>query len=93
MHNTVLLSDENSRLRTANQKQRQKRSKTISSISQGGILTVQEGQLRTQSIQNGENVGVEQSVHEPKTRAPSKCSLCSSLDHTARTCAQRYSNN
>ena len=93
MHNAVLLSDENSKLRTANQKQRQKRSKTISSISQGGILTVQEGQLRTQSIQNGENVGVEQSVHEPKTRAPSKCSLCSSLEHTARTCAQRYSNN
>ena len=93
MHNAVLLSDENSKLRIANQKQRQKRSKTISSISQGGILTVQEGQLRTQSIQNGENVGVEQSVHEPKTRAPSKCSLCSSLEHTARTCAQRYSNN
>ena len=93
MHNAVLLADENIKLRTANQKQRQKRSKTTSAISQGGILTVQEGLVRTQSVQNGGNMVGEQSVNEPKTRAPSKCSLCSSLEHTARTCAQRSSNN
>ena len=67
--------------------------KTVSSISQGGILTVQEGLIRTQSVGNIENGGGEQSVNKPKRRAPSKCSLCSSLEHTARIYVQRYSNN
>ncbi len=93
IHNAVLLADENSALRIANNRQTQKRTKTVSSISQGGILTVQEGLVRTQSVGNIENGGGEQPVNEPKRRAPSKCSLCSSLEHTARTCAQRYSNN
>jgi hypothetical protein len=93
MHNAILLADENTALRLANQKQRQKREKTVSSISQGGILTVQEGQTRTQSVRNVEGEGNRESVNEPKRRAPSRCSLCSSYEHTARTCAQRYSNN
>jgi hypothetical protein len=93
IHNATLLADENSALRIANNRQVQKRTKTVSSISQGGILTVQEGLVRTQSVGNVENGGGEQSINEPKRRAPSKCSLCSSLEHTARTCAQRYSNN
>ena len=93
IHNATLLADENTALRTANQRQRQKRSKPVSSISQGGILTIQEGQLRTQSIGNIKGGEVGQSATQSKTRAPSRCSLCSSLEHTARTCAQRYSNN
>ena len=87
IHNAALLIDENAALRTANQRQQRKRSKPVSSISQGGILTLQEGQLRTQSIGNIVGGGEEQSIAQPKTRAPSRCSLCSSLEHTARTCA------
>ena len=49
MHNAALLANENTALRTANQKQRQKQDRTITSISQGGILTVQEGQVCTQN--------------------------------------------
>ena len=56
-------------------------------------MTVREGQVRTQSIQNGGEGVMEQSISEPKRRAPSKCSLCSSYEHTARICAQRYSTN
>ena len=65
----------------------------MSSISQGGILTIQKGQLHTQSIQNSEG-GIEgQSINKPKYQASSKCSLCSLYKHTAHTCAQCYNNN
>ena len=90
MHNAVLLVDENTALHTANQKQHQKHSKPVSSILQGGILTIQDGQLHTQNS-GGEVVG--QSINKPKPQASSKRSLCSSYEHTACTCAQRYSNN
>ena len=80
-------------LRTANQKQRQKRSKPALSISQRGIMTVREGELRTQSLRNVEERGEDQSVTQPKTKAPSRCSVCSSYEHTARTCAIRYGTN
>ena len=93
IHNATLLADENAALRAANQRQQHKRSKPASSISQGGVLTIQEGQARTQSLQNSEGGEMEQPINEPKRRAPSKCSLCSSLEHTARTCAQRYTYN
>ena len=56
-------------------------------------MTVQEGQHRTQSIGNVEEMRGEQSIIQLKTRALSKCSLCSSYEHTARTCPQRHSYN
>ena len=89
----LLLADENIALRTANQRQRQKRSKPISSISQGGVLSVQEGRDRTQNIQNVEMTVGEQSIDQSRKRAPPRCSICRSYEHTARTCAQRYSTN
>ena len=93
MHNATLLINENTTLHTANQRQQHKCSKPVSSISQGGTLTIQEGQLHTQSVRNIREGGEGQSITQPKTRAPSQCSLCSSLEHTAHTCTQRYSNN
>ena len=87
------MADENAVLHTANQRQKRKRSQPVSSISQGGILTVQEGQLRTQSIGNIKGRGESQSIAQLKTRAPSRYNLCSSLEYTARTYAQRYNNN
>lgn len=93
MHNAVLLANENVALRAANQKQRQKRAKKAISISQGGVLTVQEGQRRTTAIQNEAITIEERTASQGRTRAPKKCSLCSSYEHTARTCAQRYSTS
>ena len=87
MHNAVLLADENIALRTVNQKQRQRRSKPVSSISQGGVLTVQEGRDRTQNVQNTDGTVGEQSTDQSRKRAPPRCSICRSLEHTARTCA------
>ena len=93
MHNAALLASENTTLRTANQKQKREREKPAVPISQGGILTVQEGRVRTQNAQNVNNMVVEQSTTQTKTRAPPRCSICRSYEHTARICAQRYSIN
>ena len=93
IHNAVLLMNENSALCTANQRQQCKCLKPILFILQKGILTVQKGLVCTQSIENIENEGEEQSVNEPKCCVSSKCSLCSSLKHTVYTCAQHYNNN
>ena len=93
MHNAALLANENQALRTTNQKQKRKREKPAISVSQGGILTVREGQIRTENAQNVENMVVEQSANQSKTKAPPRCSLCRSYEHTARRCVQRYSNN
>ena len=93
IHNATLLTDENIALCTANQKQQQKRSKPVLSISQGGIMTVREGQLHMQSCQNI-NIPVEEpSVVQSNTKAPQRCSICGSYEHTAHTCAQRHSTN
>ena len=54
---------------TANQRQQHKCSKPVSSISQGGTLTIQEGQLHTQSVRNIREGGEGQSITQPKTRA------------------------
>ena len=91
MHNAALLADENRALRRAQERQKQKRSKPVSSISQGGILTVQEGCIRTENVHNSDATVAESSRTQLRTKAPSRCSLCSSYEHTARTCAQRYS--
>ena len=66
MHNAVLLTDENTALHTANQKQYQKHSKSVSFILQRGILIIQERQLHMQLIQNNEKRVGEQSINELK---------------------------
>ena len=93
MQSAALLADENNRLRTANYRQRQKRSQPVISISQGGILTVAEGERRTQSAQIADPVLEEQSGAQPRRRALPRCSVCRSLEHTARTCIQRTNNS
>ena len=92
MHNAALLINENTALHTANQKQKQKQGKTIISISQESILTVQEGQVHTQNAQNGNNVMMEQSAIQSKTKTSLCCSLCRSYKYTAQTYTQCYSN-
>ena len=92
MQSAALLADENNRLRTANHRQRQKRSQPVMSISQGGILTVAEGERLTQSSQIVDPVLEEQLGAQPRRRAPPRYSVCGSLKHTARTCIQRISN-
>ena len=62
MHNAALLADENIALHAANQKQKQKWLKSVSSISQGGVLTVQEGCVCTENLNNRDTTVKEQST-------------------------------
>lgn len=69
MHNAALLANENIALSTANQRQKQKRSKPVSSISQGGVLTVQEGRDRTENVYDIEATVAESSGPRSRKKA------------------------
>jgi hypothetical protein len=86
MHSAVLLADENKKLRAANERQKKKRAARRSYITKGGVLTVQEGLNRSITV-NTESTGQSTGgVEEQRIRAPRTCSICKSLEHTARTC-------
>lgn len=92
MHNATLLAAENRKLRAANEKVRKKREKRKTYVGKGGSLTaleVQEAQRVVAIQEEVENPVVEQPVQPSRSRAPRMCSLCRSLDHTARTCPKR----
>ena len=93
MHSAVLLASEVKELRTANEKQKRKRGKARTYIADGGVLTTEEGQARTKKRKIKDNAEQEVPDAQPKPRAPSKCSLCSSYEHTARTCLERTASN
>ena len=89
MHSAVLLADENKKLRAANERQKKKRAVRRSYITTGGVLTIQEGVNRsvtTNTEAMGESIG---GVEERRIRAPRTCSICRSLEHTARTCLDK----
>ena len=92
MHNATILAAENRQLWAANKKVQKKRAKKIEFVGRGGTLTAQEVQEgRNQSVIHKE---ARVQVVEPPTpsaliRAPRTCSVCRSLEHTARTCAKR----
>ncbi|KFY12788.1 hypothetical protein V491_06657 [Pseudogymnoascus sp. VKM F-3775] len=89
MHSAVLLTNENKQLRAANERQKRKRAQRRSYIATGGVPTVEKGIQLSQSIDIGVVSGVIHQVQEPQMRAPSKCSICSSLEHNARKCPQK----
>ena len=93
MHSAVFLASEVKELRTANEKQKRKRGKARTYIADGGVLTGREGQNRAKKRKMVDKVESEISNAQPKRRAPSKCSLCSSYEHTARTCLERAASN
>jgi hypothetical protein len=92
IHNVTILAAENRQLRAANARVQKKRAKKTVFVGRGGVLTGEEilgGQ--NQSIIHKE-VGIQ--VVEPPTlsilvRVPRTCSVCRSLEHTARTCPKR----
>ena len=92
MQSAVLLANENAQLRAANSKQKKKMDARRSYIAIGGALTAAEAAEAIQQSEGGRNEqgGVDEAgPSEPKRRAPSKCSICKSENHTARTCALR----
>jgi hypothetical protein len=93
MHSAVLLADENRRLRTENERQKKNKAQRRSYIAQREVLTVQEGLNRSQRVDSEQIEGFTDQLAQPQTRAPRMCSICRSLAHTARTCAQRVAFN
>jgi hypothetical protein len=89
MNSAVLLAEENRQLRSENKRQKKKRA----FIATGGVLTIQEGRDLSQNanivLQSG--IVVQEEAKQP--RAPRKCSMCKSLEHTARTCPIRQVSN
>ncbi|KAF2193443.1 hypothetical protein K469DRAFT_712195 [Zopfia rhizophila CBS 207.26] len=100
MHNAAILAAENKALRAENTRQKRKRAQRRTTIAEGGIFTIQEGQdmIRKQElveqIQEGERQAQLRTMPAgAQTRAPRKCSMCESLEHTARTCPKRQRTN
>ena len=93
MHSAVLLAEENKQLRSENKRQKRKRSKKRAFIATGGILTVQEGRDLSQNANIAPESGVAHQEESRQPRAPRKCSMCKSLEHTARTCPLRQASN
>ena len=93
MHSAVLLADENKKLRAANERQTKKRAVRRSYIAKGGALTVQEGLNRSVIVNTEPADQFTGGVEEQRIRAPRTCSMCKSLEHTARTCSLNFNSN
>lgn len=89
MHSAILLANENNNLRAANQKQKRKREQRRVYIGSENTLTVEEGMERAKKAKVRREEVVSTQLSGTQTRAPSKCSMCLSLEHTARTCPKR----
>ena len=93
IHSTVLLTDENKKLRTANERQKKKKVVRRSFIAKEGVLTVQEGLNRIATVDIellSQSIG---RAVEPRIRAPLTCSMCKSLKHTARMCPDKVNSH
>jgi hypothetical protein len=89
MHSAVLLAHENKRLHIENQCQKRKQGKQRSYITKGGILTGAEAQSLIDKERISRTEAEARNQGEVRQQAPPKCSLCSSLEHNARTCPER----
>jgi hypothetical protein len=93
MNSAVLLAEENRQLQHENKRQKRKRAKKRAFIATGGVLTIQEGCDLSQNANIVPDSGVERQEESRQLRAPQKCSMCKSLEHTARTCPLRQASN
>jgi hypothetical protein len=93
MQSAVLLAEENRQLRSENKRQTRKRAKKRAFIAVGGVLTVQEGRDLSQNANIVPESAVACQEEGRQPRAPRKCSMCKSLEHTARTCPLRQASN
>jgi len=102
MHNAVLLREENIRLRAENTRQKKKRAQRRHFIQTGGTMTIGEGITLVEARQEDRggqepcpDVGgaeaepVEPTTPRPQKRTQSKCSVCRSIKHNARTCPEK----
>jgi hypothetical protein len=98
LHNSALLAKENADLRAANEKKRQKRTRSNRQIAHEGGLTIEEGlQLVQQPIQpveadevvSHEEPDLPNQLIQPARRAPPTCSGCGQIGHRITSCKNR----
>jgi len=89
MNGAVLLAHENEQLRNENHRQKRKRGSRRSYLAKGGVLTGAEAQSLIEQDVISRNTDEARDRGEVRQRAPPKCSVCNSLEHTARTCQER----
>ena len=89
MHSAVILARENSELRIANQRRKQKQQQRRRYIAQGGVLQAEQGQLLVQSLESAEQEEAQEEAQRKATqvrqRAP-PCSKCHIQGHSRRQC-------
>jgi DDE superfamily endonuclease len=97
MNSAVILAKENSDLRAANEKQKQKRAKSARRIaSEQGLSVQQAHELISRPNQASEaqsTIPIEatQPASQPISRAPSRCSNCNELGHRRTRCPKPIS--
>lgn len=84
MHSTVLLASQNKKLFAENQRQKRKRGKKRSYLKKGGVLTATEAR----TLVEVEKKAIKKPSDIVRPQALPKCSLCSLLEHNARTCPE-----
>ena len=89
MHNAALLASEIKDLRAMSARQKRKRETPRLYIASGGALTAEEGQDRVKRARVADIATLSRVTTQASGRAPPKCSMCSSLEHTARVCPTR----
>ena len=106
VHERAILAVENSELRQANARLVRRKAQKRTFVQKNGTLSIQEGQdklfqrevdLQIQqevrsARQSRASESIERPLEQPRARAPARCSLCYSLEHTARTCQIRQKN-
>jgi hypothetical protein len=100
MSKAVLLTSENEKLQMENKRQKRKRVQRRMYIAKGGILTGSEGASLAHAASEGGAESAAAPAAAPATaateqlqRAPRKCSMCTSTEHTARTCPRRQATS
>ena len=98
LHSGALLAQDNANLRAANEKKRQKRTRSTRQIAHEGGLTIEEGlQLVQQPIQpveadevvSHEGPDLPNQLMQPVRRAPPTCSGCGQVGHRITSCKNR----
>lgn len=86
MHGAALVSEENERLRSENQRQRRKRDMRRSYVAHGGVLAVEKGLRLAEESANGVEGSGARSGATRKTGAQRLCSRCKLPGHDVRSC-------
>ena len=84
LHSATLLTEENTRLRLENQRQKRKQGVRKSYIARGGILAIEDG-IRLLKARSSRSGGAAAQQGQPKQRL---CSICRAPGHDKRNCTQ-----